>query len=96
MAPIQHKRSPSLSDDEGLDEPKTKRRRVEETLLNMPPPEAAVEENLGSVRSKKRMFDEDTHQLLQRSVALILQHVGFSAATPEALEAFCAEAEACQ
>ncbi|KAI1002785.1 hypothetical protein K3495_g5421 [Podosphaera aphanis] len=39
------------------------------------------------------MFNDDPYQLLQRSVALALQHVGFSAATPNALVALCDEVE---
>jgi hypothetical protein len=41
------------------------------------------------------MFDDDPHRLLLRSVALTLEHVGFTAASPEALEAMCAEADTC-
>ncbi len=40
-------------------------------------------------------FDDDPHRLLLRSIALALEHVGFEGASPEALEAFCAEAETC-
>lgn len=92
MAPISLKRStPSHSDDDNIDEPETKRRRFVETLPQTPPPE----EDLSPVSSKRRMFDEDPHQLLLRSIALALEHVGFAAATPESLEALCAEVETC-
>jgi transcription initiation factor TFIID subunit 8 len=93
MAPISLKRStPSLSDDGSIDEPETKRRRFEETLPNTPPPE----EELSVGSSKRPLFDEDPHQLLLRSVALTLEHVGFTAASPESLEALCAEVDTCQ
>ncbi|CCU77206.1 putative bromodomain associated protein [Blumeria hordei DH14] len=48
--------------------------------------------SLGQCSSPKMvpvMFDDDPHNLLLRSITLALQHVGFSAATPEALEAIC-------
>jgi hypothetical protein len=34
-------------------------------------------------------------QLLQRSAALVLHHVGFDSASKEALESLCAQASAC-
>ncbi|PMD65987.1 uncharacterized protein K444DRAFT_486982, partial [Hyaloscypha bicolor E] len=90
MAPMSLKRStPSHSDDDSIDEPGMKRRRFEETLPNTPPPE----EDTSPIPSQRRMFDDDPHQLLLRSVALTLEHVGFTAATPESLEAMCAEVE---
>jgi transcription initiation factor TFIID subunit 8 len=93
MAPISLKRAtPSHSDDDSIDEPDMKRRRFEDTLPNTPPPE----EDLSPGTGKRRMFDEDPHQLLLRSVALTLEHVGFTAATPESLEAMCAEVETCR
>jgi hypothetical protein len=84
--------TPSQSDDGSGDEPETKKRRFEETLPNTPPPE----EELSKATSKRPMFDEDPYQLLLRSVALVLEHVGFSAASPESLEALCAEVDTCQ
>jgi transcription initiation factor TFIID subunit 8 len=93
MAPMSLKRTtPSHSDDGSTDEPDTKRRRFEEFLPSTPPPE----EELNMAPSKAPMFDEDPHRLLLRSVALTLEHVGFTAASPESLEALCAEAETCQ
>jgi transcription initiation factor TFIID subunit 8 len=81
----------SQSDDDSIDESELKKRRFAETLPNTPPPE----EDLSSVPSKRPMFDEDPHQLLLRSVALTLEHVGFTGASPESLEAMCAEVETC-
>jgi transcription initiation factor TFIID subunit 8 len=93
MAPLSLKRpTPSHSDDDSIDELGTKRRRIEETLPNTPPPE----EDTSPIPSQRRMFDDDPHQLLLRSIALALEHVGFTAATPESLEAMCAEVETCQ
>ena len=50
------------------------------------PPEAAI---------ISKMFDDDPHQLLLRAVALALEHVGFEGASVTALEALCAEVDAC-
>jgi len=93
MAPISLKRStPSQSDDDCIDEPETKRRRFEDILPNTPPPE----DDVGPVFKNRPVFDDDPHQLLLRSIALTLEHVGFNAATPESLEAMCAEVKTCQ
>jgi len=95
MAPISPdslKRStPSHSDDDITDEPQSKRRRVEPTPPQTPPVEEPPKYNI----SKDASFNDDPHQLLSRSVMLILEHVGFSGATSIALEALCAEVEAC-
>lgn len=92
MAPMSLKRTtPSHSDDGSPDEPESKRRRFDEFLPNTPPPE----EELSRAPSRKPIFDEDPYQLLLRSVALTLEHVGFTGASPESLEALCAEAETC-
>jgi hypothetical protein len=95
MAPMSLKRStpPSQGEDGGPDEPISKRRCVEPTLPRTPPPE----EDLDVITPTKiSMFDDDPHRLLLRSVALALEHVGFTAASPEALEAVCAEVDTCQ
>lgn len=42
------------------------------------------------------LYDEKPRQLLMRSVAMVLEHVGFDAASPEAIEAICSQAEACR
>lgn len=41
------------------------------------------------------MFDDDPRQLLLRSIAIALQHVGFDGGTAEAMEGFVAEVETC-
>jgi hypothetical protein len=41
------------------------------------------------------LFDEKPRKLLSRAVALALEHVGFDAASQEALEAMCAEVDTC-
>ncbi|KAK6583140.1 hypothetical protein PZA11_004216 [Diplocarpon coronariae] len=92
ISPISRKRSTtSQSDDDRPDEPTSKRRRVECDLPHTPPPE---EENFSTNTQENLMFDDDPHKLMKRSVALALEHVGFSGATPEAMEAFCAEVDA--
>jgi transcription initiation factor TFIID subunit 8 len=85
--------SDSQSDDERMVEHTSKRRRVEPALPRTPPPE---EESFVGNAIKETLFDDDPRRLLSRSVALVLQHVGFDGATKEALEAFCAEVETCQ
>lgn len=45
---------------------------------------------------KVDLFDEKPRQLLMRSVALTLEHVGFNGASAEAIEAICSEAETCR
>jgi len=91
ISPSSLKRSsPSYSNDEVVDGPTSKRRRVESILPQTPPPEKPFIHNT----TRARLFDDDPRHLLSRSVALILQHVGFDGATKEALEALCAEVEA--
>ena len=93
ISPISRKRStPSQSDDDITDEPANKRVRIEQDEPQTPPPEEPVAAKVGKVE----FFNDGPHQLLFRSVALTLEHVGFSGATPEAMEALCAEAETCQ
>lgn len=95
MSPISKKRaSPSQSDDSLSEEPNLKKRRVETIMPNTPPPELP-EEYFTAKAEKIPMFDDDPHQLLLRAVALALEHVGFTGASPEALEAFCAEVDVC-
>ncbi|KAK2625764.1 hypothetical protein QTJ16_005076 [Diplocarpon rosae] len=92
ISPISRKRStPSQCDDDCPEEPTTKRRRLESGLPHTPPPE---EESFNMNTQEHAMFDDDPHKLMKRSVALALEHVGFSCATPEAMEAFCAEVDA--
>jgi hypothetical protein len=43
----------------------------------------------------KPLFAEEPQYLLERSAALILNHVGFDGASKEALESICAQASAC-
>lgn len=96
MAPISPSSSTGSlkrhSDDDTVDEHMSKKRRVEPTLPRTPPPEEPFIHNT----MKDTLFDDDPRQLLSRSVALVLQHVGFDGATKEALEAFCSEVETCQ
>jgi transcription initiation factor TFIID subunit 8 len=94
MAPTSpSKRStPSDSEDGPVEEPTSKRRRGENDLPVTPPPEDEVKVN----KPKVTTFEDDPHQLLERSIALALQHVGFHAASKEAMQAFCSEVETCQ
>jgi transcription initiation factor TFIID subunit 8 len=95
MSPINRKRaSPSDSQsDSGFDEPSSKRQRTESVAAS---PQTIEKDILATASlERSRMFDDDPHQLLLRSIALALEHVGFEAASPEALEAFCAEVDTC-
>lgn len=66
-----------------------KRRRVESLTPQTPPPDQAFVQNITTAH----LFDDDPQQLLQRSVALALQHVGFDGASKEAMVAMCSEVE---
>jgi transcription initiation factor TFIID subunit 8 len=74
-----------------MEEPLNKRRRVEETVPATPPPEVFEKERLKMVTT----FEDDPHQLLERTIALALQHVGFEGASKESMEAFCSEVDTC-
>ncbi|KAI9055769.1 hypothetical protein LZ554_000710 [Drepanopeziza brunnea f. sp. 'monogermtubi'] len=91
ITPVSRKRStPSDSEDGHSDESSAKRRRVEVTMPHTPPPEENSQVNFHAAP----MFSDDPHQLLTRSAALVLEHVGFSGAQKDAMEAFCAEIDA--
>ncbi|POS85632.1 hypothetical protein EPUL_001174 [Erysiphe pulchra] len=83
------KRSPSQRDQSKTDEPPSKR-----ICLDIQSPKSIL-----SFRECSRpieaphMFDDGPHRLLVRSVSLVLQHIGFTSATPEAMEAFCGAVE---
>ncbi|TVY68931.1 Transcription initiation factor TFIID subunit [Lachnellula suecica] len=90
ISPISRKRStPSHSDDDISDEPLAKRARFSPVLPNTPPPEEA----LPIKQAETHLFNDDPDRLLMRSLALVLEHVGFDGATPEALESFASEVE---
>lgn len=97
MAPVESlpprkRMSPDSDSGRCIEEPPTKRVRMEPELPRTPPPE----EDIFDGSSKARFADDDPHQLLLRSIALALQHVGFDSASPEALEAFCSQVDTCQ
>jgi hypothetical protein len=64
---------------------------IEPPKLRYPPPKPMIL----AVVTDNPFFDDNPHLLLERSIALALQHVGFSGASKEALESFCTEASAC-
>lgn len=79
-------------ENEPTEGPAQKRRRVEPEMPHTPP----SEEEFDMFRAEApKMFDDDPHQLMLRSIALTLEHVGFSGATTEAMQAFCAEVDTC-
>jgi hypothetical protein len=94
MAPIElssprKRATPSSDDGSSIEEPPSKRIRSEPTLPNTPPPEEFL-----NLSTQKNVFpDDDPRQLLSRSVALTLEHVGFDSASPEALEAVCSQVD---
>jgi len=92
MVPISRKRTtPEHSEGENsIDEPLSKKRCVE--LPQTPPPDDAPKIDV----SREPLFDDDVRQLLSRSVATTLKHVGFDGATEEALEGICSEVSTCQ
>jgi transcription initiation factor TFIID subunit 8 len=92
IAPFSRKHStPSQSDDDLTDEPTSKKRCVESGQAQSPP----LEEDIVPSVPKTPLFDEIPRQLLLRSVVLALEHVGFTGAQDEALEAICSEVDAC-
>jgi len=92
ISPVSRKRStPSHSDDGISDASFSKRARLSPVLPNTPPPE----ESLPGKKATAPLFDDDPKRLQLRSLALVLEHVGFDGASPEALEAFSAEVESC-
>jgi len=96
LSPISRKRSipiDSDSQDGHNNEPQSKKRGIENSLPHTPPPD----EDLPMAKViEALMFNDAPRELLLRSVATILQHVGFSGASEEALEALCAEVDSCQ
>lgn len=93
ISPISRKRSTPLSEDGSPDEPSRKKRCIEPTLPQTPPPDAEQEPKANV--STIPLYNDTPRELLIRSVALILEHVGFSGASEEALEGLCAEVDAC-
>ncbi|RKF62811.1 putative bromodomain associated protein [Erysiphe neolycopersici] len=93
MSPISlvspYKRSPSQRDQSKTDEPPSKR-----ICLDVQPPKSILSfRECSSPIEAPNMFDDGPHRLLLRSVSLVLQHIGFTSATPEAMEAFCGAVE---
>lgn len=89
LSPIKPRKRTTPSDHDDSNEPVHKRIELEHAKSSSPL-------SLGdSLRPKMVpvMFDDDPHKLLLRSITLALQHVGFCAATPEALEATCDRVE---
>lgn len=79
------------SDGEPTAEPATKRRRIIKNGLQTPPAEDAI---MAVVDPRPAFNDEPSH-IVQRAIALVLEHVGFDSASKEALESFCGEVDSC-
>lgn len=95
MATVPLKRSASFpSEDDSTTEPASKRPRIEAVLPVTPPPEDDLKPQ--SIAISDPLFDGDPRRLLLRASILALEHVGFDAATDEALESLCSEVDACQ
>ena len=92
ISPMSRKRS-TRSDDDSPDEPAKKKSCIETILPQTPNPE---EDLHMAILAGTPMFNDTPRELLSRSVATILEHVGFSGASEEAMEALCAEVDTCQ
>lgn len=81
------------------EEPAPKRLRTAEAeeaiTITAEPPTTSWDDLITAVPYTKPLFAEEPQYLLQRSAALILNHVGFDGASKEALESICAQASAC-
>lgn len=75
-----------------MEVPANKRRRIETDL----PIRLLLDEETKENLSRVKTFEDDPRELLERSIALALQHVGFQAASKEAMESFCAQVDTCQ
>lgn len=104
MAPI----TPAMSQDRGrkrgssqsdnsMNGTPTKKSRYTTSELSSKSPSVGDAPDVDAPESAtiSKMFDDDPHQLLLRAVALALEHVGFEGASVTALEALCAEVDAC-
>lgn len=90
MVPMSRKRSSSFEEEEEegiIEEPASKRHRSIAIHPRTFTHDASA--------TKAPSFNDEPRQLLMRSAALTLEHVGFTGAHPEALEAICAQAETC-
>lgn len=91
-APSSRKRSTSDDNERPRsEEPAPKRKRIAESS----PESLPLSDVAGAAVDTNPGFNKEQWQLLQRSVALVLDYVGFDSASMEALESFCAEAESC-
>ncbi|KAK8054057.1 bromodomain associated protein [Apiospora saccharicola] len=95
------KRRSSIDSDSSLDEPLSKRQRttvVKPPTPAPPPRPIAGYSDMSSFALQKELSERPNADSmgrdgLRRSIALALEHVGFDAATPEALESFANDAE---
>ncbi|OBT39937.1 hypothetical protein VE00_09454 [Pseudogymnoascus sp. WSF 3629] len=80
------------------EEPAAKRQRTAEPeeaiTVTIEPPSTSWDDLITAVPYTKPLFAEEPQYLLERSAALILNHVGFDGASKEALESICAQASA--
>jgi len=94
--PNPRKRSPPIeSEIEDAAEPSAKRRRVEESHVAPLIPKPEREIIITAKVHTGPIFDDAPQKLLQRSCALVLDHVGFDGASQEALDALCSEVDSC-
>ncbi|KFZ02419.1 hypothetical protein V501_09568 [Pseudogymnoascus sp. VKM F-4519 (FW-2642)] len=80
------------------EEPAAKKQRTSEAeeaiTVTVEPPSTSWDDLITAVPYTKPLFAEEPQYLLERSAALILNHVGFDGASKEALESICAQASA--
>jgi hypothetical protein len=91
-APSSRKRSVSHSTE--MSEPPAKRQRVIKSGLGSPPAEN-YEERITATMDTRAAFDDEISHLLRRSIAVVLEHVGFHGASKQALEAISGEVDSC-
>ncbi|KFY05426.1 hypothetical protein V491_09141 [Pseudogymnoascus sp. VKM F-3775] len=96
--PSRKRSSSSLTTPKPSEEPAAKKQRTtepEETItVTAEPPSTSWDDLITAVPYTKPLFAEEPQYLLERSAALILNHVGFDGASKEALESICAQASA--
>ena len=62
-----------------------------ENGLQTPP----AEDIITAIIDPRLVFNDEPSHLVQRAIALVLEHVGFDGASKEALEGFSAEVDPC-
>ncbi|OBT70461.1 hypothetical protein VE03_00010 [Pseudogymnoascus sp. 23342-1-I1] len=98
LPPSRKRSSSSQTARRPSEEPAAKKLRTAEPedaiTVAAEPPGTSWDDLITAVPYTKPLFAEEPQYLLERSAALILNHVGFDGASKEALESICAQASA--